>query len=159
MLSTNNLAFAIKQKEVNHSVDDLMVVQSQILNRDSNGKVMVEKLPSTDHSRGGFHIPGIMLKYGEHPEDGAHRALTEELEVADRPVRLIDVQSHAGEKNSWYLIFLFESDPLSSEELSNPCQGIDELLHIDLNDTDASNSTSGVLDIKNAMATPGKTYV
>ena len=115
MLSTNNLAFAIKQKEVNHSVDDLMVVQSQILNRDSNGKVMVEKLPSTDHSRGGFHIPGIMLKYGEHPEDGAHRVLTEELEVADRPVRLIDVQSHAGEKNSWYLIFLFENNILHKE--------------------------------------------
>ena len=159
MSSNNNLAFAIKQKEINHSVDDLMVVQSQILNRNSDGKIMVEKLPSTDHSKGGFHIPGIMAKYGEHPEDAAHRILTEELEVADRPVRFIDVQSHVGEKNSWYLIFLFESDPLSSEELSNPCEGIDELLYVDFNDTNPGNSTRGLIDIKTAMATPGKTYI
>ena len=58
-----------------------------------------------------------------------------------------------------YLIFLFESDPLSSEELSNPCEGIDELLYVDFNDTNPGNSTRGLIDIKTAMATPGKTYI
>ena len=85
--------------------------------------------------------------------------LTEELEVADRDVKLIDVQSHIGDKNHWYILFLFESEPLTEKEMANPCEGIEEILYLDLDAANEDNSTNGLRDIREAIKRPGVNYV
>ena len=54
------------------------------------------------------------------------------MEVDDRDITLIGSQSHYDEEKSrWYVLFLFETnEPLTSEEMKNPCDGIDELLYL-----------------------------
>ena len=49
--------------------------------------------------------------------------------------------------------------PLTSEEMKNPCEGIDELLYLDLEEGNTENSTQGLKDIREAMKVPGKTYI
>ena len=167
MVNGNNLAYTIKQKEIDYEAADLTIMQVQILNRRSDGKIMVERIPTHAENRtpphqkqiGKYHIPGISLKFGEHPEEAAHRVLTEELEVADRDVKLIDVQSHIGDKNHWYILFLFESEPLTEKEMANPCEGIEEILYLDLDAANEDNSTNGLRDIREAIKRPGVNYV
>lgn len=160
MSSENILAYSIKQKEINYDENDLLLIQAQLFNRNSDGKVMVEKVsPDNSYYGGKYHIPGIAVRFGEHPEEAGHRILTEELEVSDKKIKLISVQSHKAENNRWYILFIFESEPLSDEEISNPCDGIDELLYLDLATANTDNSTSGLIDIREAMKNPGKNYI
>ena len=57
-------------------------------------------------------------------------------------------------------MFLFETnEPLTEEEMNNPCEGIDELLYLDLETANSENSTQGLKDIREAMKRPGKTYI
>ena len=64
------------------------------------------------------------------------------------------------EKERWYVLFLFETDEaLTQEEMNNPCEGIDELLYLDLETADSENSTQGLKDIREAMKISGKTYI
>ena len=83
------------------------------------------------------------------------------LEVEDREIISIGSQSHYDkEKERWYVLFLFETkEPFASEEMKNPCEDIDELVYIDLEIADSENSTQGLKDIREAMKTPGKTYL
>ena len=155
MESENMLAYAVKQNKVDYEVSSLLIMQAQILNRDSDNKVMVEKISES----GKYHIPGVSMKFGEHPEEAGHRVLTEELEVADRDVKLISVQSHIAKNDMWYILFLFESNPLTEKEMSNPCEGIDEIIYLDLETADENNSTNGLRDIREAIKNPGKNYV
>ena len=101
------------------------------------------------------------MKFGEHPEEAGHRVLTEELEIADREISLVDTQSHWNdEKKHWYLLYLFETvEPISQEEMDNPCEGIEELLYLNLEDATEENSTQGLRDIREAMKVSGKTYI
>jgi len=156
----NILAYSIKQKEINYDAEDLLLIQAQIFNRNSDGKVMVEKVsPDNSYYGGKYHIPGVAVRFGEHPEEAGHRVLTDELEVSDRKINLINVQSHKAENNRWYILFIFESEPLSNEEMSNPCDGIDELLYLDLETANTDNSTNGLIDIRESMKNPGKNYI
>ena len=50
-------------------------------------------------------------------------------------------------------------DPFTEEEMKNTCEGIDELVYLDLEDATAENSTQGLMDIREAMRNPGKTYI
>ena len=60
----------------------------------------------------------------------------------------------------WYVLFLFETkEPLNQEEINNPCEGIDELLYFDLEKATPENSTQGLMDIREALKNPGRTYV
>ena len=43
--------------------------------------------------------------------------------------------------------------------MNNPCEGIDELLYLDLEIANSENSTQGLKDIREAMKIPGKTYI
>ena len=43
--------------------------------------------------------------------------------------------------------------------LKNTCEGIDELLYIDLEDATTENATQGLIDIREAMRNPSKTYI
>jgi len=43
--------------------------------------------------------------------------------------------------------------------MKNPCDGIDELVYIDLEIADSENSTQGLKDIREAMKVPGRTYI
>lgn len=163
MSTPSDMAYAIKQNEIDYDASDLVMMQVQLLNRDNEGRVMVEKI-SADYSSasaGKYYIPGVAMKFGEHPEEAGHRILTEELEIKNREIKLIGSQSHWNdEKKHWYLLFHFETtEPLSESEMANPCEGIDELLYLNLEDGTKENATQGLLDIREAMRKPGRTYV
>ena len=163
MSTENHKAYAIKQKEIDYNERDLLMVQAQLINRNSEGHVLVEKVSKDagTYSAGKYYIPGVAMKFGEHPEEAGHRVLTEELEISDREINLVGTQSHWNdEKNHWYLLYLFETvEPISQEEMDNPCEGIDELLYLNLKDATEENSTRGLRDICEAMKIPGKTYI
>ena len=163
MSTENQKAYAIKQKEIDYNERDLLMVQAQLINRNSEGHVLVEKVSKDagTYSAGKYYIPGVAMKFGEHPEEAGHRVLTEELEISDREINLVGTQSHWNdEKNHWYLLYLFETvEPISQEEMDNPCEGIDELLYLNLEDATGENSTQGLRDIREAMKVPGKTYI
>ena len=163
MSSENNLAYAVKQSEIDYNAENLILLQAQLINRNDKGHVLVEKIPadSGTYSAGKYYIPGVAMKFGEHPEEAGHRILTEELEIADRKISLIGSQSHDDdERKRWYVLFLFETnEPVTKEEMDNPCEGIDELLYFDLENATPDNSTQGLLDIREALKNPGKTYL
>ena len=163
MSNENILAYAVKQKEIDYNAKDLVLLQAQLINKNEDGHIMVEKVANdTDsYAAGKYYIPGVAMKFGEHPEEAGHRVLTEELEIADREIKLVDTQSHWNdEKNHWYLLYLFETvEPISQEEMDNPCEGIDELLYLNLEEATGENSTQGLRDIREAMKVPGKTYI
>ena len=163
MSSENNLAYAVKQSEIDYNAENLILLQAQLINRNDKGHVLVEKIPSDSgtYSAGKYYIPGVAMKFGEHPEEAGHRILTEELEIADRKISLIGSQSHDDdERKRWYVLFLFETnEPVTKKEMDNPCEGIDELLYFDLEEATSDNSTQGLLDIREALKNPGKTYL
>jgi|TARA_B110000263_G_scaffold83944_1_gene73450 ADP-ribose pyrophosphatase YjhB (NUDIX family) len=163
MSSENNLAYAVKQTKIDYKAEDLIMLQAQLINRNDKGHVLVEKIPadSGTYSAGKYYIPGVSMKFGEHPEEAGHRILTEELEIRDRKISLIGCQSHDDdERKRWYVLFLFETnEPVSKEEMDNPCEGIDELLYFDLENATSENSTQGLMDIREALKNPGKTYL
>jgi|TARA_B110000263_G_C15238945_1_gene478406 ADP-ribose pyrophosphatase YjhB (NUDIX family) len=163
MSSENNLAYAVKQSEIDYNAENLILLQAQLINRNDKGHVLVEKIPadSGTYSAGKYYIPGVAMKFGEHPEEAGHRILTEELEIADRKISLIGSQSHDDdERKRWYVLFLFETnEPVTKKEMDNPCEGIDELLYFDLENATSDNSTQGLLDIREALKNPGKTYL
>ena len=163
MSDENILAYAVKQKEIDYNAEDLVLLQAQLINKNENGLIMVEKVSkdADSYAAGKYYIPGVAMHFGEHPEEAGHRILTEELEIEDRDITLIGSQSHYDdEKSRWYVLFLFETnEPLTNEEMRNPCEGIDELLYLDLEEGNAENSTQGLKDIREAMKIPGKTYI
>ena len=156
-------AYAVKQDVVNYDAENLVMLQAQLVNRDYVGRVMVEKVSkdSQSYAAGKHYIPGVAMKFGEHPVEAGHRILTEELEVEDREIRYVSTQSHWNdERKHWYVLFIFETvDPLTEEEMKNTCDGIDELVYFDLDDATIENSTQGLIDIREAMRNPGKTYI
>ena len=156
-------AYAVKQDVVNYDAENLVMLQAQLVNRDYVGRVMVEKVSkdSQSYAAGKHYIPGVAMKFGEHPVEAGHRILTEELEVEDREIRYVSTQSHWNdERKHWYVLFIFETvDPLTEEEMKNTCDGIDELLYFDLEDATIENSTQGLIDRREAMRNPGKTYI
>ncbi len=156
-------AYAVKQDVVNYDAENLVMLQAQLVNRDYVGRVMVEKVSkdSQSYAAGKHYIPGVAMKFGEHPVEAGHRILTEELEVEDREIRYVSTQSHWNdERKHWYVLFIFETvDPLTEEEMKNTCDGIDELVYFDLEDATIENSTQGLIDIREAMRNPGKTYI
>ena len=156
-------AYAVKQDVVNYDAENLVMLQAQLVNRDYVGRVMVEKVSkdSQSYAAGKYYIPGVAMKFGEHPVEAGHRILTEELEVEDREIRYVSTQSHWNdERKHWYVLFIIETvDPLTEEEMKNTCDGIDELVYFDLEDATIENSTQGLIDIREAMRNPGKTYI
>jgi len=57
-------------------------------------------------------------------------------------------------------LFLFETiEPLTTDEMENPCEGIDELVYLDLEKANSENSTQGLKDIREAMKNPGRNYI
>ena len=156
-------AYAVKQDVVDYDAENLVMLQAQLINKDYVGRVMVEKVSkeAQSYAAGKHYIPGVAMKFGEHPVEAGHRILTEELEVEDREIRYVSTQSHWNdERKHWYVLFLFETvDPLTEEEMKNTCNGIDELVYFDLEDATIENSTQGLIDIREAMRNPGKTYI
>ena len=162
-MSENIKAYAVKQDTVNYDDENLVMLQAQLINKDYVGKVMVEKVSKDtgSYAAGKYYIPGVAVNFGEHPVEAGHRILTEELEVKDREIKYISTQSHWNdERKHWYVLFIFETvEPLTEEEMKNTCEGIDELLYIDLEDTTTENATQGLIDIREAMRNPSKTYI
>ena len=156
-------AYAVKQDVVDYDAENLVMLQAQLINKDYVGRVMVEKVSkdAQSYAAGKNYIPGVAMKFGEHPVEAGHRILTDELEVEDREIRYVSTQSHWNdERKHWYVLFLFETvDPLTEEEMKNTCDGIDELVYFDLEDATIENSTQGLIDIREAMRNPGKTYI
>ena len=156
-------AYAVKQDVVDYDAENLVMLQAQLINKDYVGRVMVEKVSkdAQSYAAGKHYIPGVAMKFGEHPVEAGHRILTEELEVEDREIRYVSTQSHWNdERKHWYVLFLFETvDPLTEEEMKNTCDGIDELVYFDLEDATIEDTTQGLIDIREAMRNPGKTYI
>ena len=163
MSNENILAYAVKQKEIDYNAKDLVLLQAQLINKNEDGHIMVEKVAkdADSYAAGKYYIPGVAMQFGEHPEEAGHRILTEELEVEDRKINLIGSQSHYDkDRDRWYVLFLFETnEPLTDDEMNKSCEGIDELLYLDLEKANEENSTQGLKDIREAMKNPGKTYI
>ena len=162
-MSENIKAYAVKQDSINYDEENLVMLQAQLINKDYVGKVMVEKVSkdAESYAAGKYYIPGVAVNFGEHPVEAGHRILTEELEVKDREIKYVSTQSHWNdERKHWYVLFIFETlEPLTEEEMKNTCDGIDELVYIDLEDATIENSTQGLIDIREAMRNPSKTYI
>jgi len=162
-MSENIKAYAIKQNTINYDEENLVMLQAQLINKDYVGKVMVEKVSKDtgSYAAGKYYIPGVAVNFGEHPVEAGHRILTEELEVKDREIKYVSTQSHWNdERKHWYVLFIFETiEPLTENEMKNTCEGIDELLYIDLEDATTENATQGLIDIREAMRNPSKTYI
>ena len=162
-MSENIKAYAVKQDSINYDEENLVMLQAQLINKDYVGKVMVEKVSkdAESYAAGKYYIPGVAVNFGEHPVEAGHRILTEELEVKDREIKYVSTQSHWNdERKHWYVLFLFETvEPLTESEMKNTCEGIDELLYIDLEDATTENATQGLIDIREAMRNPSKTYI
>tara|TARA_Y100001970_G_scaffold155885_1_gene190852 strand:+ start:1481 stop:1969 length:489 start_codon:yes stop_codon:yes gene_type:complete len=162
-MSENIKAYAVKQNTINYEDENLVMLQAQLINKDYVGKVMVEKVSkdADSYAAGKYYIPGVAVNFGEHPVEAGHRILTEELEVKDREIRYVSTQSHWNdERKHWYVLFIFETvEPLTEDEMKNTCDGIDELLYIDLEDATTDNATQGLIDIREAMRNPSKTYI
>jgi len=162
-MSENIKAYAVKQDTINYDDENLVMLQAQLINKDYVGKVMVEKVSKDagSYAAGKYYIPGVAVNFGEHPVEAGHRILTEELEVQDRDIKYVSTQSHWNdERKHWYVLFIFETvEPLTEEEMKNTCEGIDELLYIDLEDATTENATQGLIDIREAMRNPSKTYI
>ena len=162
-MSENIKAYAVKQNSINYDEENLVMLQAQLINKDYVGKVMVEKVSkdAESYAAGKYYIPGVAVNFGEHPVEAGHRILTEELEVKDREIKYVSTQSHWNdERKHWYVLFIFETlEPLTEEEMKNTCKGIDELVYIDLEDATIENSTQGLIDIREAMRNPSKTYI
>tara|TARA_B100001113_G_C20955085_1_gene554900 strand:+ start:305 stop:793 length:489 start_codon:yes stop_codon:yes gene_type:complete len=162
-MSENIKAYAVKQNTINYDEENLVMLQAQLINKDYVGKVMVEKVSKDagSYAAGKYYIPGVAVNFGEHPVEAGHRILTEELEVQDREIKYVSTQSHWNdERKHWYVLFIFETvEPLTEEEMKNTCEGIDELLYIDLEDATTENATQGLIDIREAMRNPSKTYI
>mgnify|MGYP001363193204 CR=1 FL=1 len=79
-------AYAVKQDVVDYDAENLVMLQAQLINKDYVGRVMVEKVSkdAQSYAAGKHYIPGVAMKFGEHPVEAGHRILTEELEVEDR---------------------------------------------------------------------------
>ena len=162
-MSENIKAYAVKQDTINYDDENLVMLQAQLINKDYVGKVMVEKVSkdAESYAAGKYYIPGVAVNFGEHPVEAGHRILTEELEVKDREIEYLSTQSHWNdERKHWYVLFIFKTvEPLTEEEMKNTCEGIDELVYIDLEDATAENATQGLIDIREAMRNPSKTYI
>ena len=162
-MSGNIKAYAVKQDTINYDDENLVMLQAQLINKDYVGKVMVEKVSKDtgSYAAGKYYIPGVAVNFGEHPVEAGHRILTEELEVKDREIKYLSTQSHWNdERKHWYVLFIFETvEPLTEEEMKNTCEGIDELVYIDLEDATTENATQGLIDIREAMRNPSKTYI
>ena len=65
-------------------------------------------LASVDGQTGWF-LPDDELKHLEHPDDAAHRILSEQLGLSDLPVSLNHIESFKGNDSSWHLVFHFTS--------------------------------------------------
>lgn len=157
-----NDGFAIStlSPHIHSDAANQMMVSAFLYNENANGEVLVEKVDSEFGGpyAGQWYLPGVPLKFNEHPEEAAHRILTEELEVADREVKLLRVQSHKAEQNRWYLMFLYASENLSDKELAEPCDGIGELTYKDLNSLEREGISGALWDIMEADKVGNQTY-
>jgi len=162
-MSENIKAYAVKQNTINYDEENLVMLQAQLINKNYVGKVMVEKVSKDTggYAAGKYYIPGVAVNFGEHPVEAGHRILTEELEVQDREIKYLSTQSHWNdERKHWYVLFIFETvEPFTEDEMKNTCEGIDELRYIDLEDATTENATQGLIDIREAMRNPSKTYI
>ena len=162
-MSENIKAYAVKQNTINYDDENLVMLQAQLINKNYVGNVMVEKVSKDTggYAAGKYYIPGVAVNFGEHPVEAGHRILTEELEVQDREINYLSTQSHWNdERKHWYVLFIFETvEPFTEDEMKNTCEGIDELLYIDLEDATTENATQGLIDIREAMRNPSKTYI
>ena len=61
-----------------------------------------------DEQAAGWHLPGGLLRHGEHPEDAARRILREQLGLTPEYVDLAEIESTPGE--NWHLYFHFRAD-------------------------------------------------
>ena len=162
-MSENIKAYAVKQNTINYDEENLVMLQAQLINKNYVGKVMVEKVSKDTggYAAGKYYIPGVAVNFGEHPVEAGHRILTEELEVQDREIKYLSTQSHWNdERKHWYVLFIFETvEPFTEDEMKNTCEGIDELRYVDLEDATTENATQGLIDIREAMKNPSKTYI
>ena len=131
MSDDNILAYAVKQKEIDYNAKDLILLQAQMINKNKDGHIMVEKVSkdADSYAAGKYYIPGVAMEFGEHPEEAGHRILTEELEIRDRKISLIGCQSHDDdERKRWYVLFLFETnEPVSKEEMESNIKELEKI--------------------------------
>ena len=153
-------AIATLSTHIHTDEPDQLMVSAFLYQERGPGQVLVEMVDPEfgGPAAGQWYLPGVPLRFNEHPEEAAHRILTEELEVEDRSVRLLRVQSHKAEHNRWYLMFLYGCDPLTPDELENPCEGIQELAYRELTSLPEQECSQALRDILAADKVGNSTY-
>ena len=59
----------------------------------------------------GWFLPNDDLNHLEHPEQAAKRILKEHLGITDATLKLVEVESFAGNNGTWHLIFDYLAFP------------------------------------------------
>ena len=61
MSDENILAYAVKQKQIDYEAKDLVLLQAQLINKNENGHIMVEKVSkdAESYAAGKYYIPGL----------------------------------------------------------------------------------------------------
>jgi ADP-ribose pyrophosphatase YjhB (NUDIX family) len=65
-----------------------------------------------DQQRGWF-LPNDILHYLEHPEQSAKRILKEQVGIDDATLKLVEIESFAGNNETWHLAFDYLAFPRS----------------------------------------------
>ncbi len=144
---------------MNFKAPDQLHISSFLFCRNSKHEILLEKVAKDfeGYAAGKWIIPGVVLKFGEHPDEAAERIFTQELEIAERPLTLRQLQSHLDRGGHWDLIYIYECNPISESELVKPAKGIEKLEYHDPQKLPKPLGY-GVKDLVEAEKKPGKTF-
>ncbi|MCZ6613877.1 MAG: NUDIX hydrolase [Thaumarchaeota archaeon] len=156
-----NPKYAVLQRMKKHDFNapDQLHVSSFVFIRNKKGEILLEKIAKDFEgpAAGKWVIPGLVLKFGEHPDEGAKRVFVEELEIKARPFRFYQNQSHLETNGHWDILYIYESDAIPESQLRKPAKGIDKFQYY--NPAKLPKPLGyGIKDILMAEKKPGKTF-
>jgi ADP-ribose pyrophosphatase YjhB (NUDIX family) len=68
----------------------------------------------------GWFLPNDGLHHLEHPDQAAKRILKDQLAISDASTKMVEVESFAGNDQSWHLIFDYLAFPRSMNVTPGP---------------------------------------
>lgn len=76
-----------------------------------HSSALLVKYKTGHDQQSGWFLPNDDLKHLEHPEQAAKRILKEHLGITDATFKLVEVESFAGNNDTWHLIFDYLAFP------------------------------------------------
>ena len=74
--------------------------------------LLVKYKPTPDNQQGWF-LPNDDLHFLEHPDEAAKRILKQQLGINDASIKMVEIESFAGNNKTWHLIFDYLAFPRS----------------------------------------------